>query len=130
MSGASEPHGAAASLRVFDPPVNPVKTMPGEQPVILVGIEARVVERIAAVAADCFAKGRPGIEHQDGVAMRVCGEHGEHRALRVRAEVEKLSHARMPSKGPARCNPRIFHTIHSRSGRPSRHTALKSDELS
>src|SRR5207247_7418786 len=108
MSGASEPHGAAASLRVFDHPVNPVKTMPGEQPVILVGIEARVVERIAAVAADCFAKGRPGIEHQDGVA-------NTENIVRCASwpRWKKLSHARMPSKVPPSCNPRISDTIHS-----------------
>ena len=54
-----KPHGAAAGPRVFDRAVDPVKAMPNQQLVILGRIEARMIERVATIAADRFANPGP-----------------------------------------------------------------------
>src|SRR5262249_4353074 len=52
-------------------------------------VEARMIERVAAIVADRFAERWPGVEHQDGAALRMRGEGGKHGALGVGRKMEE-----------------------------------------
>jgi hypothetical protein len=86
--GLAQPCGAAAGLWVFGHLMDRAEALSADQLLVFGMIEARMIERVAAITADRLAEYRTRVEHQDGVAMRVYSEYGEHRALGVGREVE------------------------------------------
>ena len=72
---------ASPRLPVLDYVSDNLKANAAEQRRLFVGVQAGVVERVAAIRADFFAIGWTGVKHQYGRCRGMLGKHVEHPAL-------------------------------------------------
>ena len=85
-----QPDGASAGvLPILDDVIDELEAGTVEQHPVFLSVEARMIERIAAIFADRLAMGRTAILHQHGGRRRMPYEHLEHHALIVGLEVKK-----------------------------------------
>src|SRR5207248_4554255 len=86
---SAKPHRASTRSRIIGDMLDNLKADSVDQGHVFGGCQARIIERIASIAADILAMFRSSIEHQHRVGGRVQGEHRKHSALVIMVEVKE-----------------------------------------